>query len=233
MTLPDEQELAALAITDSDALGYFRFHQERYGWLLRTLEPLLKSPVRVLDIGLSALPRLLLGRFPGVRMTTLGFPDARYHRPGEWPHLECDLNDPAFDWEAAGRQDVVILAEVIEHLYSPPHRLLAALAGVLAPGGLLVIQTPNAASLEKRLKLAAGRNPYAMIRDNPRDPSHFREYTVAELRQLATETGYSVAAISVRNYFRPASLPGRVNRILGAFLPATLRDGITIVLKRC
>ena len=47
--------------------------------------------------------------------------------------------------EMSERFDIVILSHVIEHIYEPGD-FLARLATVLAPGGVLVIVTPNAAS---------------------------------------------------------------------------------------
>jgi len=144
-------------VAEPDAQRYFEFHRERYRFLLETAAPFLDSGARVLDIGLSALPRLLLQRFPRVELSTLGFDDRRYRSPGEWPHFDCDLNDPAFAWASLSAFDLIICAEVIEHLHSPPERILRLLAGALRPGGRLILQTPNAASLEKRVKLLCGR----------------------------------------------------------------------------
>ena len=84
---------------------------------------------------------------------------------------------------AAGmpRYDLVVFAEVIEHLHTSPVHTLAFVRGLLADAGVLILQTPNAASLPKRLKLLAGRNPYELIRADGGNPGHFREYTLAEL----------------------------------------------------
>lgn len=217
---------------DPEAAEYFRYHQYRYRYLLEILAPMLEGPMRVLDIGLSAFPRMLAARHPGLRIATLGFDDSRYRKPDEWPHFACNLNDRGFDWSAVGAYDVVILAEVIEHLATPPQVVLRALRSILEPAGRLVIQTPNAASLAKRVALARGRNPYEMIRDNPMDPGHLREYTVDELRRLASECGFQVAHVSVRNYFHLPTRRGRFWSRVGSLLPPALRDGITMVLVR-
>lgn len=185
---------------------------------------MLEQNPRVLDIGLSPLPLLMVSRYPGLRLTTLGYPDARFLRPNEWHHYDCDLADPAFPWDALGRHDLVIAAEVLEHLHTAPERLLHSIAQVLAPRGVLVLQTPNAAALDKRLKLLFGRNP--------REAGHLREYTLSELRALARETGYKVIETSVENYFRPSTLAGRAIGLVTPFLPRSMRDGITVMLSR-
>jgi SAM-dependent methyltransferase len=214
-----------------EADKYFDFHRRRYQFLVQVLAPLLAPGVRVLDIGLSALPRILRREFPQIKVSTLGFVDQRYWTPGEWPHIECDLNDPAFPWTTIGKYDVIILGEVLEHLYSPPQKTLHSLRSILQPTGHLLIQTPNAVSLEKRIKVVCGMNPYEMIRDDSRNPGHYREYTVRELIGLARGSGFSVSSLAVKNYFNPEHLPARVYNRICYMLPPSLRDGITLVLR--
>lgn len=70
-----------------------------------------------------------------------------------------------------------------------------------------------------------------MIRDCPGNPGHYREYTVAELTDLAAKAGFVVSSVGVENYFRPASLRGRIYNRICRMLPHSLRDGITMVLQ--
>jgi SAM-dependent methyltransferase len=60
---------------------------------------------------------------------------------------------PADDLAAMPPADRVLLVEVIEHLEAPWSALRAA-AAALAPGGWLVLSTPNLATLRHRLELA-------------------------------------------------------------------------------
>jgi SAM-dependent methyltransferase len=60
---------------------------------------------------------------------------------------------PAEQLTGTPSADRVLLVEVIEHLEAPWSALRAA-AGVLAPGGWLVLSTPNLATLRHRLELA-------------------------------------------------------------------------------
>jgi hypothetical protein len=217
---------------DRDARIYYHFHKNRYSFLVKTLAPLLQTPVRVLDIGMSVLPRVLLRTFPGTTVATLGFADARYWINGEWEHYHCNLNDVDFNWTSVGKYHVVILAEVLEHLYVAPRITLRNLVSILEPGGHLIIQTPNAASLEKRVKLLFGVNPYEMIRDNPTNPGHYREYTVKELRGLIEECRLHVLNCSVSNYFNPLSITARLYNIVCSLMPFTFRDGVTILCQK-
>lgn len=217
---------------EAGAMEYFSFHKRRYAYLLETALPLLHPGARVLDVGLSAFSRMILRRRPEVSLTTLGFVDERYWTPSEWTHHPCDLNDPAFAWTSLGEFDVIILAEVIEHLYTPPQRILRTLRSALKPGGHLVLQTPNAASLMKRFRILCGENPYEMIREELNHAGHFREYTIEELRALACGAGFEVVRVRTANYFNHPGIRGRAYVRLCNLFPPAFRDGITALLKR-
>lgn len=54
--------------------------------------------------------------------------------------------------------DVILCADILEHL-KEPERLLAKLPAALAPGGRLVASLPNSGNLYFRLNILAGRFP--------------------------------------------------------------------------
>jgi 2-polyprenyl-3-methyl-5-hydroxy-6-metoxy-1,4-benzoquinol methylase len=125
-----------------------------------------------------------------------------------------------------------VCGEVIEHLHVAAVPFLRHLAARLEHGGHLILQTPNAAALPNRLRLLLGRNPYEPIRDEPGNPGHFHEYTVSELRDAVIAAGFEVERLVAANYFDHGSRKNRVYRSLEPVLPATLREGITIVARR-
>jgi hypothetical protein len=110
--------------------------------------------------------------------------------------------------------------------------VLRCAATWLEPSGLLVLQTPNAAALFKRLKLLAGRNPYHMIRETRTNPGHFREYTLTELRRAVDASGLELVRCERRNYFDGPSWWHAVYRATRRTMPDSLRQGITMVLRR-
>jgi hypothetical protein len=126
---------------------------------------------------------------------------------------------------------VIVCAEVIEHLQVSAVPLLRYLAGSLGPEGRIVIQTPNATALPKRLRMLLGRNPYEPIRDEPDNPGHFHEYTVGEVGEAAEAAGLEVDRVVTANYFNHGSRKNRAYRALGPVLPGTLREGITVVAR--
>ena len=223
--------------------GYVAYHAVRYAVLLETLVRHDPAPTRALDIGSSLLTELIHERF-GIPVDTLGFQaDGPNTTAGR--HYRFDLNDT--DRHDQRRADLptyplVVMAEVIEHLYTSPTHVLSFLHEHVATGGILVIQTPNAVALSNRVKLAFGRNPFHLIDEDRANPLHFREYTQRELHRYASAAGFEVLESRISSYFdeRYAWHAGRnkapwfgavQNRVYRA-LPRDLRSGITLVLRR-
>ena len=204
---------------------YRRTHERRYALLLKLVREL--SPERILVVGPSHESVLLRDVAP---VDTLGWDDHRCPRVDGEQHTEHDLNDP--NYPGLDPHDVVVCSEVIEHLHVPPKGLLRSFAQALTPEGHLVLQTPNATSLPKRLRILVGRNPYEPLRDEPRNPGHFHEYTVSELREAMAAAGLEVTRLVTANYFDHGSPQNRLFRAVGPILPRTLREGITIVAQR-
>lgn len=224
---------------------YLRFHIVRYRYLLdvvgRYLPPASSSPAggiqhsangrRILDIGTGFEVDLLREAFQ-VPVDTAGF------RHSGWPALdgetfyELNLNETeGLDKKVDRQYPLIVMAEVVEHVYTAPELFLSSMKSWLQPGGILIIQTPNAVFLPKRLKMLFGFHPFEKIRQNSSNPGHFREYTLSELTHIARSSGLRVVSSSRKNYFSPA------NRLLkwlyGAdcLWPPGFRAGITLVLK--
>ena len=58
--------------------------------------------------------------------------------------------------------ELIIMAEVIEHLYTSPSLVPGLLQSLLRPGGLLIVQTPNALAIGRRFKMLLGRHPFEL-----------------------------------------------------------------------
>lgn len=231
-----------------EAQSYITTHAKRYAFLLEhisNVRPTLAQPdvpVTILDIGPSFLTELLRHSFPQDSILTLGF-DSPSSRGGHFPldvrhekttHFEFDLNDSLSQdrWIHVPKASLVIMAEVIEHLYTSPIHVLRFVRSLTAPGGYVFIETPNAATLKKRLKLLWGANPYEMIRESRDNPGHFREYTSRELTTLSEATGFEVIAVQLSNYHShdsSKSVFSRVTRSLFSY-PNFCR-GITLTVK--
>jgi 2-polyprenyl-3-methyl-5-hydroxy-6-metoxy-1,4-benzoquinol methylase len=101
-----------------------------------------------------------------------------------------------------GTLDLLVLAEVLEHLKLPPSSTIRNLSAMLRPGGTLLLTTPNIARLAHIEALAAGENFLERFpEDLPTgaDPTdyveHVREYSVRELVEAVEEAGLGVEEV--------------------------------------
>jgi SAM-dependent methyltransferase len=93
-----------------------------------------------------------------------------------------------------GAADVVLFADVIEHLPNSPKPVLAEIARLLRPGGVCIATTPNATRLTVRLKMALGYSNWPHVSDyydSPCHIGHHHEYTPDEFRDVFRLTGFS------------------------------------------
>jgi 2-polyprenyl-3-methyl-5-hydroxy-6-metoxy-1,4-benzoquinol methylase len=103
--------------------------------------------------------------------------------------------------------DVVIMGEVIEHVLNHPLGLMLEVGRVLRKGGLLVMTTPNPATLINALRLVFDRSSLwgtqdfmelPKVRDNQiisKGDIHYREYRTAEVTQLLRSAGFDIEKI--------------------------------------
>lgn len=117
--------------------------------------------------------------------------------------LEIDLFDAerhTFPYPDAAF-DLVLCTELIEHLLLDPMHLLFECHRVLEEGGLLLVTTPNAASLQSVACTLHGlRNPqiysvYPAPGQPTQDVPHVREYTASELKEAVIAAGFEIEAL--------------------------------------
>ena len=221
---------------DQAGAQYLRFHLRRYQVLLDEVANLLgecSKPPLILDVGLSFQTICMRYRFPEAIIRTAGFFDGRFEGYlSRANHLEFDLNDARFPEripKSGAEHDIVIMAEVIEHLYSPAHEVLECVKQWMKPGGMLIVQTPNPVSLGKRFAVLRGINPFEMIRREQTNPGHFCEFTVPEICAGVEASGLAVVSVKTQNYFGRRS---RLYDALCALLPGSLHDGIMLTARK-
>jgi SAM-dependent methyltransferase len=211
---------------------YLAVHAPRYEVLVGKVRELAPGNPRILVVG-AAYEAEELRRLPAV-VDSLGLGDERFPpHPGE-RHVSFDLREAEKPelWPELRDYDVVVCAEVIEHLPVTALHPLRLFAAALRPGGWLVLQTPNAARVGNRLLLLAGRNPFEPLREDSTSPGHFREYTIDELLALGRRAGFEVGGWLTADYFVTGSRRNSLVRRLGPLMPRRLRAGITAWLRK-
>jgi 2-polyprenyl-3-methyl-5-hydroxy-6-metoxy-1,4-benzoquinol methylase len=88
--------------------------------------------------------------------------------------------------------DVVVCADVLEHLASP-EAMLARIHQWLHPDGILLVSLPNIANISIRAALLAGRFRYTDR--GILDRSHFSFYTRSSARELLERSGFRVTSL--------------------------------------
>ncbi len=216
--------------------AYLRFHARRYECLLQDIDGLLKNlkdNVRFLDIGVSTQTGILRKKLPGSIVNSMGLSD--WHRTlcrEQDTHFVFDLNEAGASVVKPVQHDIIIFAEVLEHLHISPKKVFLMLREWLSPGGFLLVQTPNACALHKRIAMLIGNNPFEMIRDDSSNAGHYREYTLRELIGIGEGAGFEAYSHSVRNYFTAGSAVHRVYNFACGLLPEGFREGITIIYRK-
>lgn len=187
--------------------AYFRLHRHRYRAILAALNRGGGvAGARVLETGVTPgqCTRMLVAagyRVSGVDLDPdsrralwdeLGVPVARAnieHEPLPYP-------DNSFEW--------VVFSEVIEHLVYSPLPVLREFRRVLAPGGRLLITTPNELYVKSRLRAivrmllwksldtTAEFRHTMRLEGEARYTTHSRTYTLGELCWLMGEAGFHV-----------------------------------------
>jgi 2-polyprenyl-3-methyl-5-hydroxy-6-metoxy-1,4-benzoquinol methylase len=101
--------------------------------------------------------------------------------------VQANLEDPQWAAPLAGDSfDVIICADVLEHLRNP-RPLLNQLHGFLKPGGSVLMSLPNASHLTVVASLLGGRFPYQ--KNGLLDHTHLKFYGREDLDALLRECG--------------------------------------------
>ena len=216
---------------------YLTIHGKRFEVVLSLIQN--KNFNKILDIGPSFLSELLYQKFKN-NLSLLGFDDSQ-SIGGHLPDLNIfekvnfipqDLNFWNHSQNQISNFDLIICGEVLEHLYTSPTILFQNFYKSLNKNGILIIQTPNAVALRKRMKMLTGINPFEIPRENLKNPGHYREYTSNELIQFGKSNGFSINKILTEEYFEYPSTLSTIYRTFKIFIPKSLRTGITIVFKK-
>jgi SAM-dependent methyltransferase len=83
-----------------------------------------------------------------------------------------------------GAHDLILMCQILEHLYDPA-RALAGILRKLAPGGLLLVETPNIGGIDYHLFRGRYWGAYHI-------PRHFHLFTTGSLQRVLEEAGFVI-----------------------------------------
>jgi SAM-dependent methyltransferase len=201
-------------------MDYFGNSRARY---LKTLDAIpediaVNKAAKILDIGgYSVFENMMIERYGFENLKTFATPN---------------LNVDTLDFEN-NSFDLIILGEVIEHLYDPDI-ILQECSRILKPNGVLLITTPNLLSWYNRILMVFGyypmnldiscevrrtgkrdilqKRPIENVQLNPLYDVHIKLYTFATLDILLR--GHGFGQLSKSSYSLDRSAHFRINFIL-------------------
>jgi hypothetical protein len=207
-----DQQLFETASHDAIALageilgpqaGYFTVHRHRFFEIDNAVCNIIaargSSTLRLLDFGLSVNSFLIGTLFPNAEIHVadrpqVELPERQFHGSYKIDLANDDLDEVTF---GAGF-DLILFAQVIEHLLAHPTDIIRFLLKHLTDDGLLIITTPNLFARSK-LRLVARREnplpPYPANAERAYLPHfHVREYSMSEMLLMIEAAGGNLEA---------------------------------------
>ncbi len=159
-----------------------------------------RTPRRVLDIGCGDGWIATRLKLKGHEVTGVDIEEPVELGTAMDRFVKADLDD-GLPMDVGGGYDIVVAADVFEHLRDPMS-LLAEIREALTTDGTLVASVPNVAHWYPRLKFGSGRFDYD--RRGILDQDHLRFFTRRSFTRLAAEAGFRLVSV------RPTGLPVEV-----------------------
>jgi SAM-dependent methyltransferase len=192
----NEQTSSNLGLAD-EWKWYLMQHMWRYKIYLSSI-PLSPEPLRILDIGTTHFTLFLKEYCPSYEISTCDitslFHDKCKARDIHFAKVDLSTEPIPFPND---HFNIVIFAEVLEHLFTPPTRIMKEIYRILQPSGKLTLSVPNIASLSHRVRLLLGISPLQPP-DRQMTPTpntgypHLREYTMSECVNILKNCGFSI-----------------------------------------
>lgn len=125
--------------------------------------------------------------------------------------------------------DVIVASEVIEHIYDT-ETFIRELKRIMKKDGILIITTPNVASLGRRVMLLFGMNPILEYKLSG-GAGHIRYFTFKDMKHFLRENGFDILVLETDTV--NISFSGKIHwKYLGRLIPTWGRCIFCVVKKQ-
>ena len=200
---------------------YTSFHTQRFFDQIRAVIAIRRKVLanvprpRVLEVGASPVTSMYAKVLSDIDLFTADLPAGEppeeiARKFGSKEHYYINLDTDALSARhpqlVEQQFHIVLFCEVIEHVLASPEEMLADLLKLVAPGGVLIVTTPNAMSARRLFDVVIGRKGDSIYRRNQKELHqhhhiHVREYTLREVRDAVAACGAQVLLQAVKNYY--------------------------------
>lgn len=200
---------------------YTTFHTKRFFDQVRAVVAIRQklfgniARPRVLEVGASPVTRMYRQVVDDIDLYTADLPAAEPpevigQRFGSTEHFYINLDSDALSERHPRLVEqpfqLVLFCEVIEHVLAAPEEMIGDLLKLVAPGGLLIVTTPNGMSSRRLFDVVLGRKGDSVYRRDKKEMHqhhhiHVREYTLREIRDAVAACGAKVLLHAVKNYY--------------------------------
>jgi SAM-dependent methyltransferase len=217
--------------------GYYPRYRARYRETIKYVcEMEVPRPARVLEIGGGQLA-ILMKELWNDHVAVMDI-SGEYGPYLSRFHIDLEVCDLVHDTPGKSNFfDVVVMAEVIEHLAVPPYVVLAKIRNLLGPKGYLLVTTPNVHRLKNMVRMLMARD-HAAFFQNPgpgQALGHIMEYSRPHLQWQLEKAGFTVERIDYRQFqHHPCHWGERLLYWFGnpLFLRPAWRDNLVAVARR-
>lgn len=193
----------------ASADSYVSVHKERFSEMLAAIGTE-GNGARMLELGSNTFFSLLLRRFTGYDVHHSDMWEGKEterrflaHNQAtseivEFTILNFNAEKDRYPFEDRSF-DVVLAAEIIEHLPNDPMFMLSESNRILKEGGRLVLTTPNITSHRSLAALLNGYSPFLYNKFTKSGGRHCIEYAPREIRLMMERAGFHVESLETKN----------------------------------
>lgn len=215
---------------------YLKIHEKRFAKIIEhvTSGDVDKKSKSILDVGCHSLILLSTLRDMGYRNVhgidvPLFIEAFDLDTINRFNLKNCDLQNDAIPFED-NKFDIIIMSEVIEHLFFNPTDCLMDLKRTLKPGGKLIITTPNIYRSANLIKMLSCKNIFSLPSVGP--SGHFKEYSIEDINDFVETCDLKRDHVSLANLFRNPKFLYQLIVSAISFIDPRRRDSIVGIYSK-